>query len=339
MAAPQPAVRREAATPDTSVGDLIGDVDPVRVAQGRTLGDPDTIHYGLVPRTHRGIFAINEPARPPRAHPGVAAQRARGARRAGARLPDPAAARPAARRQREPRGLHQPRPDHHAAEGPLRRGGAHALPARARRRDRAGGAGGRAWSPTCPTTCSRSSRGSPARCASRRRSTPGRASRRGSPSRPPRPWRGRPCAGPRCAVSPPWPGSATPSRWSARCAARSSSRAARRGARSRCWRTCCAPPSPRRSARGSAGSTSAASSPRCRRAPASRPASSSRPRRCCSRSARSPGWRRCSTGSARARRRHPARPQPASSLVLEGLHLTRRLAKDVTDDGRTVYGG
>jgi magnesium chelatase subunit I len=48
------------ATPDTSVGDLIGDVDPVRVAQGRTLGDPETIHYGLVPRTHRGIFAVNE---------------------------------------------------------------------------------------------------------------------------------------------------------------------------------------------------------------------------------------------------------------------------------------
>jgi magnesium chelatase subunit I len=48
------------ATPDTSVGDLIGDVDPVRIAQGRTLGDPETIHYGLVPRTHRGIFAINE---------------------------------------------------------------------------------------------------------------------------------------------------------------------------------------------------------------------------------------------------------------------------------------
>lgn len=48
------------ATPDTSIGDLIGDVDPVRVAQGRTLGDPDTIHYGLVPRTHRGIVVINE---------------------------------------------------------------------------------------------------------------------------------------------------------------------------------------------------------------------------------------------------------------------------------------
>src|SRR5690348_16412148 len=48
------------ATPDTSVGDLIGDVDPIRVAEGRTLGDPDTIHFGLVPRTNRGIFAVNE---------------------------------------------------------------------------------------------------------------------------------------------------------------------------------------------------------------------------------------------------------------------------------------
>ncbi|MHB1065852.1 MAG: sigma 54-interacting transcriptional regulator [Candidatus Nanopelagicales bacterium] len=48
------------ATPDTSVGDLVGDVDPVKVAEGRSLGDSETIHYGLVPRTHRGIFAINE---------------------------------------------------------------------------------------------------------------------------------------------------------------------------------------------------------------------------------------------------------------------------------------
>jgi magnesium chelatase subunit I len=48
------------ATPDTSVGDLIGDVDPIKVAQGRTLGDPETIHYGLVPRTNRGIVAVNE---------------------------------------------------------------------------------------------------------------------------------------------------------------------------------------------------------------------------------------------------------------------------------------
>ncbi|WP_239334128.1 magnesium chelatase [Frankia sp. CiP3] len=48
------------ATPDTSVGDLIGDVDPVKVAQGRTLGDPETVHYGLIPRTNRGIFSVNE---------------------------------------------------------------------------------------------------------------------------------------------------------------------------------------------------------------------------------------------------------------------------------------
>jgi magnesium chelatase subunit I len=48
------------ATPDTSVGDLVGDVDPVKVAQGRTLGDPETVHYGLVPRSNRGIFGLNE---------------------------------------------------------------------------------------------------------------------------------------------------------------------------------------------------------------------------------------------------------------------------------------
>jgi magnesium chelatase subunit I len=48
------------ATPDTSVGDLIGDIDPIKVAEGRTLGDPETVHFGLVPRTNRGVFSINE---------------------------------------------------------------------------------------------------------------------------------------------------------------------------------------------------------------------------------------------------------------------------------------
>jgi magnesium chelatase subunit I len=48
------------ATPDTSVADLIGDVDPIRVAEGRYLADELTIHYGLIPRTNRGIVAINE---------------------------------------------------------------------------------------------------------------------------------------------------------------------------------------------------------------------------------------------------------------------------------------
>ncbi len=48
------------ATPDTSIADLIGEVDPIRVAEGRYLSDELTLHYGLVPRTNRGIFAMNE---------------------------------------------------------------------------------------------------------------------------------------------------------------------------------------------------------------------------------------------------------------------------------------
>ncbi|MBS1838413.1 MAG: magnesium chelatase [Actinobacteria bacterium] len=48
------------ATPDTAIADLIGEVDPIRVAEGRYLSDELTLHYGLVPRTNRGIFAINE---------------------------------------------------------------------------------------------------------------------------------------------------------------------------------------------------------------------------------------------------------------------------------------
>lgn len=48
------------ATPDTSIADLVGEVDPIKVAEGRYLSDELTLHYGLVPRTNRGIFAINE---------------------------------------------------------------------------------------------------------------------------------------------------------------------------------------------------------------------------------------------------------------------------------------
>ncbi len=48
------------ATPDVTIADLIGEVDPIRVAEGRYLSDELTIHYGLIPRTNRGIFAINE---------------------------------------------------------------------------------------------------------------------------------------------------------------------------------------------------------------------------------------------------------------------------------------
>ena len=48
------------ATPDITIADLIGEVDPIKVAEGRYLADELTIHYGLLPRTHRGIFVLNE---------------------------------------------------------------------------------------------------------------------------------------------------------------------------------------------------------------------------------------------------------------------------------------
>ncbi|MGH7388697.1 MAG: magnesium chelatase [Candidatus Rokuibacteriota bacterium] len=48
------------ATPDITIADLIGEVDPIKVAEGRYLADELTIHYGMLPRTHRGIFALNE---------------------------------------------------------------------------------------------------------------------------------------------------------------------------------------------------------------------------------------------------------------------------------------
>ena len=48
------------ATPYTSIADLIGEVDPIKVAEGRYLSDELALHYGLVPRVNRGIFAVNE---------------------------------------------------------------------------------------------------------------------------------------------------------------------------------------------------------------------------------------------------------------------------------------
>ena len=48
------------ATPDISIADLIGEIDPIKVAEGHYLSDELAIHYGLVPRTNRGIFCINE---------------------------------------------------------------------------------------------------------------------------------------------------------------------------------------------------------------------------------------------------------------------------------------
>jgi magnesium chelatase subunit I len=48
------------ATPDVTIADLIGEIDPVRIAEGRYLSDEEAIHFGLAARSHRGIFAINE---------------------------------------------------------------------------------------------------------------------------------------------------------------------------------------------------------------------------------------------------------------------------------------
>jgi len=48
------------ATPDIAIADLVGDVDPIKVAEGKYLSDELAIHYGLIPRTNRGVFCINE---------------------------------------------------------------------------------------------------------------------------------------------------------------------------------------------------------------------------------------------------------------------------------------
>ena len=111
------------------VGDLIGDVDPIKVAEGRTLGDPETVHYGLVPRTNRGIFSVNElpdlAERIQVALLNVLEERDIQVRGYTLRLPLDLLRG----RLGQPGGLHQPRPHHHAAQGPVRRRGAHPLPA------------------------------------------------------------------------------------------------------------------------------------------------------------------------------------------------------------------
>ena len=57
---PDERYNEKLATPDVTMADLIGEVDPIKIAEGRHLDDAEAIHFGLVPRAHRGIFAINE---------------------------------------------------------------------------------------------------------------------------------------------------------------------------------------------------------------------------------------------------------------------------------------
>ena len=113
-------------------------------------------------------------ARPGRAHPGRPAQRARGARRPGAGLQDPPAARRAAGRLGQPRRLHEPRPHHHPAEGPLRQPDPHPLPAR-------GGDRGRHHAPGGPAGLGRRRARHDARLHGRRR---GRVLPPGPPEQP-----------------------------------------------------------------------------------------------------------------------------------------------------------
>ena len=118
------------ATPDVTIADMIGDVDPIKAVRGGLeLSDELTMHYGLLPRAHRCIFAINElPDLAGKIQVGLF-QHPPGGRCPDQRLPDPAAPRRRHDLHGEPRGLHGTRQDHHAAQGPRRVGDPHTLPA------------------------------------------------------------------------------------------------------------------------------------------------------------------------------------------------------------------
>ena len=117
------------ATPDVTIADLIGDVDPIKAATQRlSYADQGVIHYGIVPRTNRGIFAINEvPDLPPRIQVGllnILEEKDFQVRGFPLRIP----AGPVHGVLGQPRGLHQPRQHHLAAQGPHRLSDHHPLP-------------------------------------------------------------------------------------------------------------------------------------------------------------------------------------------------------------------
>ena len=125
------------ATPDVTIADLIGEVDMIKHAEGRYLSSELTMHFGLIPRTNRGIFCINElPDLSPKIQVGLFnVLEERDVQIRG--YPDPAQPRPLHGLLGQSRGLHQSRPDRHPAQGPDRLGRADALSAdpRARHRD------------------------------------------------------------------------------------------------------------------------------------------------------------------------------------------------------------
>ena len=245
------------------MGDLIGDIDPVKVAEGRTLGDPETIHFGLVPRTNRGIFCLNElpdlAERIQVALLNVLEERDIGVRGYALRLPlDLVLVASANPEDYTNRGrIITPLKDRFGAEirthYPLTLDDELAL---TEQESLVGLGRRRPGRRPCPSTWSRSSPGSPGWSGPRPRWTPGPACRPGSRSPRPSRWPRPRCAGPRSpARRSRWPGSATCRRSWAACAARSSSRSARKAGRPRCWSTCSAGPSRRRSGPGWAAPT------------------------------------------------------------------------------------
>ena len=133
------------ATPDVTIADMIGDIDPIKAARaGLQLSDELTMHYGLLPRANRGIFAINElPDLAGKIQVGLFNILQEGdvqIKGYPVRLPLDVMLVV----HRQPRGLHGARQDHHAAQGPHRLGDPHALPGDAPARDgdhRAGSVG------------------------------------------------------------------------------------------------------------------------------------------------------------------------------------------------------
>ena len=117
------------ATPDVTIADMIGDLDPIKAARASLeLSDELTMHYGLLPRANRGIFAINElPDLAGKIQVGLFNILQEGdvqIKGYPVRLPLDLHGG----LQREPGGLHGARQDHHAAEGPHRLGDPHPLP-------------------------------------------------------------------------------------------------------------------------------------------------------------------------------------------------------------------
>ena len=116
------------ATPDVSVADLIGDLDPIKAANLKlSFSDEGAIHYGLVPHSNRGIFVINELPDLQTADSSSAVQHPSGGRYSNTRIQSEVAARHSVRVYFKPRGLHQPWLDHHATQGSDSKPDHHAL--------------------------------------------------------------------------------------------------------------------------------------------------------------------------------------------------------------------